>query len=233
MVARKSVSTERAAQLAAASKRYRARKAAEREGRPTPPEVAPRRLAAYHPPKVSGAVARASATAAFSRSSRAATIESLPSVRNPAVTIYVPREPTRMPAARKTKAGQARQAEAIRERAAAEKLQTIGRSRRFQLEYELFGGQNAERLQDAMTRNEQARFQKASRRIAGIPQQALAILFDYEGGAGDYSSAIERILSSPESRDVEEGLGKLEALADLAERAGQLYSPRAIGRLTV
>jgi len=182
---------------------------------------------------VSGAVARAAATAAASRSQRAATIEGLPSVRNPEVTIYVPREPTRTPAARKTKAGQARQAEAIRERAAAEKLQTIGRARAFQLRYEMLGGQNAERLQDAMSPGDQSRFMRASRKIASIPHQALALLFEYEGGQGDYSSAIERILSSPESRDVEEGLNKLEVLAELAERAASLYSPRAVGRLTV
>jgi hypothetical protein len=84
-----------------------------------------------------------------------------------------------------------------------------------------------------MTKSQMARFQQASRRIAGVSAQALAILFKYEGGQGDYSSALERILSSPESRDVEEGLDKMEALAELAERAGKLYSPARIGRLNV
>lgn len=219
--------------MAAASARYRARRRAEIAGLEVPASVARKRAPTYRPPTVSGAVARAAATAATARSNRAATIESLPSVRNPEVTIYVPREPTRTPATRKTKAGQARQAAAIRERAAAEKLQVIGKARAFQLRYELYGGQNAERLQDAMGAGDQARFQQASRAIASIPHQALALLFEYEGGQGDYSSAIERILSSPESRDVEEGLNKLEALAELARQAARLYSPRAIGRLTI
>ena len=220
---------ERAAQLRAASARYRARQKAAKAGASIP-DAAARRVTSRALPPV---VARAATRAAASRTRRAETIEALPSIRNPEVNVYVPREPTRKPAQRSTKAGQARQAEAIRERAAAEKLQAIGRARKFQLEYELVGGSVSERLTDAMTRSQAARFQAASREIASIPQQALAILFEYEGGQSDYSSALERILSSPESRDVEEGLDKLEALADLAKRAGQAYSPKAIGRLNV
>lgn len=184
-------------------------------------------------------VARAAAAAAANRAAKAAIIESLPSVRNPEVSVHVPRDAAKGRrssaelSVRKTPAGRARQAEAIRERAAAEKLQSIGKARKFQMEYELFGGQSADRLQAAMTNSQMARFQQASRRIASVSAQALAILFEYEGGQGDYNSALERILSSPESRDVEEGLDKLEGLAELAERAAKLYAPSRVGRITV
>lgn len=194
-------------------------------------------------PKPRGAtpaqVARAAAQAAASRELHNATVESLPSVRNPEVEVHVPRDAAKGRrssaelAIRKTPTGRARQAQAIREAAAAQKLEAIGKARKFQIQYELFGGQAADRLQDAMTSSQMARFQQASRRISGISAQALAILFKYEGGQEDYSSALERILSSPESRDVEEGIDKLENLAELAERAGKLYAPARIGRLRI
>lgn len=184
-------------------------------------------------------VARAAALAAETRARHREIVESLPSVRNPEVDVHVPRDAAKGRrssselAIRKTPAGRQRQAEAIREKVDAERLQALGKARKFQVEYELFGGQSASRLQDAMTNSQMARFQAASRAIASVSAQALAILFKYEGGQEDYSSALERILSSPESRDVEEGLDKLEALADLAQKAGRVYAPARIGRLNV
>lgn len=84
-----------------------------------------------------------------------------------------------------------------------------------------------------MSREQQAEFQKYSAQIAAASQQSLGILFLYAGGQNQYSAALERILASPESRDVEEGLGMLAVLAEQAGRADAMYSPRIIGRLTV
>ncbi len=217
------------ARQAANSRAYRARKAAEAKGAPVAPEFERKAPARYRPARGDGPVNRAAQYAAELRASRAEAIESLPSARNPAVNIYVPREPARAPdRQRKTKAGLARQAAAIRERARAERLQSIGRARKSQLVEGLTTGPNADRLGETMDREQQRRYQRAAERLAGIPQQVLAVLFEYEGGQGDYNSVHERILGSPESRDVEEGLDKFETLADLGERATALYGPAAL-----
>ena len=84
-----------------------------------------------------------------------------------------------------------------------------------------------------MTASQQARFQALSDRISRISHQALGILFTHEGGTGDYNAVIERILASPESRDVEEGLEILESLADMADKAGEAYAPSRVGRLNI
>lgn len=213
--------------MVAASARYRAKKKAEAGYTTNPIGRQPKA------PTVSGAGLRAATAAAAGRLRRKETLEALPSVRNTESKIYVPREPGRKIAAKVTKAGQARQAEAVREAEAAKKLQAIGRARKNQLVVELHNGPNTERMLSSMSGSQQQQFQALSERIASVPNQAIAILFQYEGGQGDYNSIIERILASPESRDVEDALGKLRALTELAERAGELYAPKRIGRLTV
>lgn len=178
-------------------------------------------------------VARAQAAAARQRRARAEAIESLPNVNNPRANLRAGEQTGRGLPEMKTAAGQRRQAQAFRQRIAAEKLQNVGRARKSQLANELQYGPNADRMQQNMSRVQQREFQQLSERIARGSQQSLAILFEYAGGQGQYSSAIERILASPESRDVEEGLSILAALADMADRAAVMYAPARIGRLTV
>jgi hypothetical protein len=215
------------------SANYRARQRAATIGTPAPAEAVKQRAANYRPPRVSGIVENAQASAQRQRIARASTIGQLPDVRNPQVRLRPGEVTDRMAPDRKTRAGKQRQAAAIRERAAAERLQAIGRARRHQLVNELQYGAQSDRLQDAMTRDQQREFQQYSEVIATGSQQSLAILFEYAGGQNQYSAAIERILASPESRDVEEGLAMLAALAEQARAAADLYSPSRIGRLTV
>lgn len=212
---------------------YRARQRAERLGVQPPPEARLQRPAVYRPPRVTGIVENAQASAQRQRQARAEIISQLPDVRNPRVKLRPGEQTERYAPERKTRAGKRRQAEAIRNRAAAERIQAIGRARRNQLLNELRFGALSDRLQDAMTREQQADFQRYSERIASGSQQSLGILFEYAGGQNEYSAALERMLASPESRDVEEGLSMLAALADRAGRAAVMYSPSAIGRITV
>lgn len=215
------------------SANYRARQRAAATGMQVPVEAQRQRPANYRPPRVSGVVERAKAVSTQQRAARAAVISSLPDVRNPAVRLRVGEQTERMWPERKTRAGRQRQAEAIRERAAAERLQTIGRARQRQIRDELRNGPQADRLQENMTKSQQREFQHLSEIIVAGSQQSVGIHLEYAGGLNEYYSALERILASPESRDVEEGLGILEALAEKAQRAARLYAPNAIGRLTV
>lgn len=212
---------------------YRARQRAAQTGAAVPPQAVRQRAANYRPPRVSGIVENAQAVAQRQRLARAETIANLPDVRNPRVRLRPGEVTDRMAPERKTRAGRQRQAAAIRERAAAERMQAIGRARRQQLVGELQYGAQSDRLQDAMTRYQQREFQAHSEAIAAGSQQSVGILFEYAGGQNQYSAAIERILASPESRDVEEGLAMLAALAEQARRAAVMYSPAAIGRLTI
>jgi hypothetical protein len=178
-------------------------------------------------------VERAQAAAQRQRLARAEVIASLPNVYNPRANLRAGEQTGRGLPERKTAEGQRRQAAAFRQRIAAEKLQNVGRARKSQLVNELQYGPNADRMQQNMTRTQQREFQALSERIARGSQQSIAILFEYAGGQGQYSSAIERILASPESRDVEEGLSILASLADMADQAAVAYAPSRIGRLTV
>ena len=178
-------------------------------------------------------VERAQAAAARQRQLRAEAINSLPDIRNPVVKLRAGEQTGRGLPERKTAAGQRRQAQAFRERIAAEKLQAVGRARKAQLVTELEYGPQSDRLLDAMTPDQQRDFQRYSERIASGSQQSIALLFNYAGGQSVYSSALERILASPESRDVEEGLAMLAALAEQADRAAKMYAPSKIGRLTI
>lgn len=212
---------------------YRARLKAAKLGTPVPAQAVRKRAANYRPPMVRGAVERAQATAAQQRAERDALIGSLPDIRNPRVNFRPIERTERGLPERKSWRGRQRQAQAIRERSAAGRLQEVGRARKEQLVNELRSGSQSERLQSAMDSEQQRRFQYLSEKIAKGSQQSVALLFDYAGGQGDYSAAIEMIIGSPESRDVEEGLDRLERLAELAGKAASAYAPSTIGRLRV
>jgi hypothetical protein len=173
---------------------------------------------------------RAQTAVKLQRERQAATLSELPDVRNPAVKLRIGEQTERVAPPKKTKAGQRRQAEAIRNQAKAQRLQTVGKARQSQLRNELDFGPNAGKLQEAMNPEQRRRFQDASYKIAQGSQQSTAILFDHAGGQGAYSSALERILASPTSRDVEDGLSILESLAERSEQADKMYSPKALGK---
>lgn len=197
---------------------YRARQAAARAGRAAPPDA--------------GIVERAQRETRSLRERRAAAISSLPDIRNPRVQLRAGEITDRAAPVRTTRKGQQTQAARIRERENAARLQAVGRARRSQLVSELERDPTG-RLSDNMTREQRRDFQRYSEQIAQGSQQSIAILFEYAGGQGVYSSALERILASPESRDVEEGLAMLASLAEQARAAAVMYAPSRIGRLTV
>lgn len=197
---------------------YRARQAAARAGRAAPPDA--------------GIVERAQRETRSLRERRAAAISSLPDIRNPRVQLRAGEITDRAAPVRTTRKGQQTQAARIRERENAARLQAVGRARRSQLVSELERDPTG-RLSDNMTREQRRDFQRYSEQIAQGSQQSIAILFEYAGGQGVYSSALERILASPESRDVEEGLAMLASLAEQARVAAVMYAPSRIGRLTV
>lgn len=197
---------------------YRARQAAARAGRAAPPDA--------------GIVERAQRETRSLRERRAAVISSLPDIRNPRVLLRAGEITERAAPVRTTRRGQQTQASRIRDRENAARLQSIGRARRSQLISELERDPTG-RLNDNMTPDQRRDFQRYSEQIAQGSQQSIAILFEYAGGQGVYSSALERILASPESRDVEEGLAMLASLAEQARAAAVMYAPSRIGRLTV
>jgi len=215
------------------SANYRARTKAIKLGTSVPLQARRQRPAVYRPPRVSGIVTTAQASAARQRKARADVLSNLPDVRNPGVRLRIGEQTERMAPNRKTRKGQQRQAAALRERAAAERIQAVGRARQAQLRNELHSGAQSDRLQETLTKSQQRDFQRYSEIIASGSQQATAILFDHAGGQNEYSAAVERLLASPESRDVEEGLAMLQALAERAQQAAKLYSPSAIGRINV
>lgn len=127
----------------------------------------------------------------------------------------------------KTKAAQQRRAAAIRTRANAERLQGIGRRRRNDLRLELTDGPISEELQE-MSPEDRRRFAELTDRIASGSAQSIAILFEHAGGQKLYSAAIERIRYKA---DRASGFDLLEALAEYAETAAELYSPAAMRQL--
>lgn len=198
------------------SANYRARKKAE----------AARRVA----PADSGIVTRATNYAEGLRQKRAALLSTLPDVRNPRAKLRPGEVTEREPAARTTRKGQATQAARIRDQANAQRLRVQGRARQNQLRSELELDPTG-RLHDTLTAEQRREFQQLSEKIASGSQQSTGILFEHAGGSGLYNGALERILASPESRDVEEGLAMLARLADMAADAKRLYSTSAIGRI--
>lgn len=187
------------------------------------------------PPRVRGtADQRAAAIRDRQAARRAEVLRSLPDVRNPLVNIRVPETDRRGLAQRKTREGQQRQASRIKAQADASRIQDTGRARKRQIVNELSSGPQSERLRDAMDDAQAKRFQTLADKIAGGSQQSTAIMLDHAGGINEYNAALEKILASPESRDVEEGLSQMKALAERAERAEKMYGPKALGRrLTV
>jgi len=167
------------------------------------------------------------------RSRRDEILRQLPLVQNPKANIRPKERRPRIAPPRKSKAGQQRQARAIRDRANAERLQPLGKARKAQLVTELYDGPQSERLTETMNGEQRRRFQRLSEIIASGSAQSVAILFEHTGGQSLYTGALDRILASPESRDVEEGLDMLETLAEYAQDAARLYAPSRIGRLTI
>ena len=218
---------------AAAQRRYQARQKAARLGVAAPKAARLQQPARYRPPRVGGAVERARATRNQQTARRREIIGNLPDIRNDEnrVNIRPGEETARGLPARKSKAGQARQAAAFREQSASQRIKAVGRARKEQLLSELENGAQSDRLKQIMSPSEQREFQHYSEIIAAGSQQSVAILFDHIGGQGDYSSALEFILKS--IPDVDTALGKLAALAEIAQRAARAYSPKAIGEITV
>lgn len=224
MADRKPVTPERAAQMAAASKRYRARQKAARLGTRVPPVAARMREAAYHPPRVPrGERAAADATAARNR--RAERIAELPQARNPRQKIFVPRQSERAAASNKRKS-----AAAIRANEAAKKLQAGGRRWKNDLLHpqEAFGS-----VHEKLDRSDQVRFEALMHRMAKHSNQTLAVYFNYEGGGDEMKSAIESILYPPKGATVEDGFDRLKVLATALDSAEQLYGPAAVGRIAL
>jgi len=157
---------------------------------------------------------------AMSAADRSVPVEKVPHLR-PVIDLGRDDGPTV-----KTKRAQANRAAAIRQNANAERLQGIGRQRKAALKIELTDGPISEELQE-MSASDRARFRQLTDRIAAGSAQSIGILFKHAGGQSLYSAAIEKIRYKP-SRDA--GFGILEALADYAERAAELYSPAALKR---
>lgn len=212
------------ARKAANQRAYRARQKAAQSAK------APRGGA----PHGGGAVQKAQRDAQAARTERDATLRKLPNAmsidkENP-LSKKTPRiiPPMRTDRAEgpvlKSKSAQAKRAAAIRENVAAEKVRSIGRERQNALRIELTDGKISEQLQE-MSRFDRARFAEYTERIAGISQQALGVLFKYGGGQGLYNSAIEKILYE---KNREAGFDVLRSLVEHAERADELYSPRAL-----
>lgn len=176
-------------------------------------------------------VARAVEYAENLRNRRAETLRQLIDVRNPQVKLRVGERTERRATIRKTKEGQRRQAQAIREQARAEGVTALGRARKAELVTTLYDGPVSSLLLERLNREQRRRFQSFSERIAAGSMQSVGILFRYAGGLSLYTEALTHILQS--EPDVEGGLDILEQLAELAESASRLYAPSRIGRLTI
>lgn len=215
------------AKQAAAARRYRARQRAERAGVTPPPEVQPRREPRYRPPTGRGGVVQRAASYAESvRERRTRTLENLPQARNPAANIRVPRETPRAEPEKKRADARARQAARIREQVRAES--PIARGRAFK------GSIVADALQAAedggLSAALRSRVRAAASRIASIPQQALGILLQAEGGGAEVDEILQKLrYHGDEGPD--DHVARLESFADLADRANALYGPKAVGNL--
>lgn len=216
---------------AIASANYRARTKAALRGTAIPKHAVKKAPARYRPPTT--IVERAAAQADRQRKKRADVLRSLPSVRNPKSNLRPMEETERKIYDRKTAVGKLRQAEAIREHAAAQRIQTVGKARQEQLRNELKSGPTADMLRKRLTKKQQKEFQEYSEIIASGSAQSVAIFMDHAAGQGKYSSVIERILASEGGVDIEGGLNALAALAKQAQEAAVMYSPERIGKITV
>lgn len=221
------------ARQAEASKRYRARSRSIAEGVGVPVAVQ-RRTQPRAQPGNQRIVERAVEAAAALRTGRAAFLAQLPNVMNPLANIRPPAEWKRgLPNLKmKSVSGQLNAARRIRDNENAKRINNLGRNQSRNVRNELESGPQSQRLNENLaTDANKARFLAATDKISSISQQALGILFFHTGGRDLYFSALESILGSPESRDVEGGLQRLEMLADKAVEADRLYAPKAIGRV--
>ena len=216
------------ARQAANSRAYRARKAAERAALGTPPRV-------RQPPSSEQAVVRAHEQRAAAKARRHEIVGKLTSARNPAVTIYTPRDvPTAPAAIPDTPAKRRQRIKVIRENAKAQELVNIGRRRKQEISDLLNYDPRAESITENLRQipNGLDRFRKATARISKASIQTLGIFLTHEGGEGDLQSSLTQ-LAYPKGSDMEDALGRIETLADQIETAEQLYGPRAVGRLRI
>lgn len=219
------------ARQAANSRAYRARKAAERAV--SNPEPAPRRKASA--PSSEQAVQRIHQQRAEARTRRFQVVGGLTSARNPRVSIYTPREaPTAPATVPVTPAARRQRIKVIRELTNAQKLQNVGRNAKARVRDILDQDGRADSIRENLSKigGGQARFDAAIAKLSSVSQQTLAILFQYEGGEGDFQSALTQ-LAYPREQDPDDALGRIETLAEVAQRGELLYGPKAVGRLRV
>lgn len=209
------------ARQAANSRAYRERKRREREARNEPPK--PRQ-----PPSSEDAVRRAHEARAAALHRRNEVVSNLPSARNPRVNIYTPREVPTAPAAMPdTPAKRRQRIKVIRENTQASKLQNVGRNRKAEIARTMVDDPRAEEIRKNLDAGQLARFQAALSKITSVSQQTLGIYLRYEGGEGDFQSALTQ-LAYPKEQDPEDALGRVETLAERIERAEGLYGPAAL-----
>lgn len=122
----------------------------------------------------------------------------------------------------------------IRENARAQQLVSVGRRRKAEIGDTLKRDPRAESIIEHLKQipNGRARFEAATARMAKVSMQTLGIFLTYEGGEGDFQSALTQ-LAYPKGSDLEDALGRVESLADQLEKAEGLYGPRAAGRLRI
>lgn len=216
------------ARQAANSRAYRARKAQARAELGTPPK--PRRA-----PSTEQAVIRAHEQRAEARARRHRIVGTLTSARNPAVNIYTPRDAPTAPANIPDTAPKRRQRiKVIRENSRAQQLVEIGRNRKSGIANVLDEDGRAENIIENLSDVPDGlpRLKRAIARMSSVSMQTLGIFLTYEGGEGDFQSALSQ-MAYPQGTDVEDALGRVEALADQLERAETLYGPKAAGRLRI
>ena len=236
----KPVSAERAASMAAASKRYRARKTAERYGVAIPAAVVARRVAMYRPPKaVPGAspamvkhlqkvaaynsrqeaAGRASVKAASQRAALAAGLRKLPQANNKENSIFKAAPIDRRVAPNAD-------ARTITRNAAAAKLQVAGK--KLQHEFESGHYPSVKNLSP----DEAIRFRDALDRISKASPQALAIYFQHEGGAAEFGSVIAGLSQSTnDASSTSDALDLIDVLAGRVENAEKVYGSDVVGEL--
>ena len=238
----KPVSAQRAASMAAASKRYRARKTAERYGVAIPAAVVARRVAMYRPPPVvtgatlaqvkrskkvaavasaQAAAVRSSGRATEARAARANAVGKLPQARNEAARIFTPR-----PLDRAVAVGAS--ADAIRSRERAAKVRAVGKRLKAEFKTGDYGD-----VTGKLDPEELARFRAALAKMAKVSDQAVGIYNNYEGGASDLGSIVSALHYPPPGGSLDEALTRLEVMADAVTRADELYGPKAVGRLDI
>lgn len=166
------------------------------------------------------AAQRASDKAIEIRNNRASTLRLLPQARNKEENIFAPDEGKR-------KIGEQAEAAKIRKGSNNQRLQAVGRRLRRDAKEGSYDGVY-ELLE---TSRERIRFREATRRIAAISPQALAIYFHNEGGSGELTNALKAIRYPVDGGDADDGLKRLEQLAGALELADETYGEKAIAAM--